>query len=133
MKRVLACPGDGMKEEIQPTPLLPDCSEQRVDLLRERNVAGKYEGGIDFSRKWFHKRLGLVIAVGEAEFGAGVAKVLSCGPSQAVLVGDADNEALAPHQIDGFHDMPPASNWISRRARSNTIAVALTVCCRTLL
>src|SRR5271165_815414 len=118
-----------MEEEIQATPLLPNCSEHRVDLLRERNIAGQDEGGIDFSRKWFHQRLGLVIAVGDAEFGAGIAKVLSCGPSQAVLVGDADNQALAPRQINGFHDMPPLPIGLADgQGPTRSLSLAQNVC-----
>lgn len=47
--------------------------------------------------------LGLVIAIGNGEFGAGAAEVLCGRPGKAVLVGNADDQALASIEIDDFH------------------------------
>ena len=100
----LAGPGNGVEQEIEPAPFLPDCREKRLELARRANVAGEEDFRIDLARERLDIGFGLVVEVGHGKLGTSAPEVLRRRPGKAVLVGDANDKPLAAGQIQDFHN-----------------------------
>src|SRR6516162_199654 len=92
-----------MKGKVEPAPMLSNGIEHSLELTRHRHVTRREDGGTDALGERRHERLSLVVEIGDRELRARVSEMLCRPPGKAVLVGNADNQALAPLEINEFH------------------------------
>lgn len=95
------CVGDRVDHEIEPTPGRAHRLEYRFQLARLAHVARQQQPAAERLRQWTHVRLGLVVQVGQREFGAAGPHHAGAAPGDAAFVGKAEDKTALTVQVDG--------------------------------
>lgn len=93
-----------MQQEIEPAPVLLDAREHGLELARNAHVAGHDHRGTQRVGDRLHEGQRLLVEIGDGEFCARLPEGRGATGGDAVLVGDADDEASLAGKIDdGVH------------------------------
>lgn len=91
--------GDRMQHEIQPPPRAGDGIEHRLHLAGLLHVQRQGDRRIHQPRQRLHMRPGLVVEPGHREFRPRVAEGAGAAPGDALVIGDADDQAALAVQV----------------------------------
>src|SRR5690349_9586944 len=109
MKVLAGGEGDGMEKKIEPAPALAQGVEDRLKLARLPEITGQD----DVRAKAFRQRpdmgLRLFVEVGDREIRTHFTERPSAAVGDAVLVGDAHNEAALSLESKQSHGVPPSN------------------------
>src|SRR5215212_1163320 len=92
--------GDRVEEDIEPAPLLLDCSEHGLQLTLGANVERQQDWRFQLAGKRLDIGLGPGVEVGHRKIGTEAAKGLGAAPGDRALVGNAGDQAFAASEVD---------------------------------
>ncbi len=102
--------GDRMEQEIQTAPCALHLAEQRLELARYAHVAGRDPLGAEPLGDGLDPALRLFVEIGRGKARAAASEGFGAARSNAVLIGDADDQAALSAKIDqGRHITAPNS------------------------
>src|SRR5579871_2010325 len=96
MQRLLWRKGDGMKQEIELSPFLLDALEHLFGLTLDTDIERHEDRRLEILRQRLDIFPGAVVQIGDRQLGSERAKRLGAAPGDRLIVGDADNQPLAP-------------------------------------
>ena len=89
---------DRMQHEVETAPALADRVEDRFERARLLDVERHHDRRLELARQWLDVGARLLVDPGHRELGAAVAEHARAAVGDAVVVGDADDQALAAAQ-----------------------------------
>src|SRR5690554_3011548 len=95
-------PGNGMNDKVDLSPLLLQTVKNLFQLSFRCNIAWQCQGGAQLVCKGSNEGASFVIQIGDAEFSAQTAEYFSTTIGDALVVGDAENNATLAGQIYHF-------------------------------
>ena len=113
------CECDRMQQEVELAPVALDSREHSFELARDADVARHDDRGIQGLCDGLHEGKGLFVQIGDGEFRASLPEGVCASGCNAVLVGDAGDEASLAREIDdGVHSlMSLFEGWREPRRR----------------
>ncbi len=94
--------GDGMHQDIEATPSLPDEVEHGFELPGHGNIKRGRDRRLKFLRQGLDVSSRLVVEPSDGELGAGRTECLGAAVSDRVIIGDTDDQGLCTgkHRTD---------------------------------